>query len=85
VRSAFLDKNQRRPFFLYFRAARPARAARAAPALRGKTGMGPRGDAIVQADWCVGEMLEALERLKLANNTAGAVHERQRPRRGRRL
>ena len=31
--------------------------------------MGPRGDAIVQTDWSVGEILGALDRLKLADNT----------------
>lgn len=31
--------------------------------------MGPRGDAIVQADWCVGQINEALDRLGIADNT----------------
>jgi arylsulfatase A-like enzyme len=31
--------------------------------------MGPRGDAIAQADWCVGEILSTLDRLELASNT----------------
>jgi arylsulfatase A-like enzyme len=31
--------------------------------------MGPRGDAIVQADWSVGEILSALDRFHLADNT----------------
>ena len=31
--------------------------------------MGPRGDAIVQFDWCVGEILTTLDRLELAENT----------------
>ena len=39
------------------------------PRFVGKTGMGPRGDVIVQADWCVGEILATLDRLKLADNT----------------
>ena len=35
----------------------------------GQTGMGPRGDALAQLDWCVGEIMKQLERLKLADNT----------------
>jgi arylsulfatase A-like enzyme len=31
--------------------------------------MGPRGDAIVEFDWCVGEILRKLDDLKLAENT----------------
>ena len=36
---------------------------------KGKTSLGPRGDAIVELDWCVGQLLETLDRLKLAENT----------------
>jgi arylsulfatase A-like enzyme len=39
------------------------------PRFVGATTMGPRGDAIVQADWCVGEILNALDRLDLTNRT----------------
>lgn len=31
--------------------------------------MGPRGDAIAQLDWCVGEIMKKLDELKLADNT----------------
>jgi arylsulfatase A-like enzyme len=39
------------------------------PRFVGKTDMGPRGDAIVQLDWCVGEVLATLDRLNLAEET----------------
>jgi len=39
------------------------------PRFAGKSGMGPRGDAILQFDWAVGEILNTLDRLKLAGNT----------------
>ena len=36
---------------------------------RGKNAMGLRGDAIVQFDWSVGEIMKVLDRLKLTENT----------------
>ncbi len=35
----------------------------------GKTTMGPRGDVILQADWCVGEVMQQLESVGVADNT----------------
>jgi arylsulfatase A-like enzyme len=35
----------------------------------GKSGMGPRGDAILEADWCVGEMLRKLDEWNILENT----------------
>jgi arylsulfatase A-like enzyme len=35
----------------------------------GKSGMGPRGDAIIEFDWSVGEILSTIERLNLSTNT----------------
>lgn len=39
------------------------------PRFDGKSGMGPRGDVIVEADWCVGEFLRTLEEEGLLENT----------------
>jgi arylsulfatase A-like enzyme len=66
---AFLEQNRRRPFFLFFALHDPHVPRVPHPRFAGKTGMGPRGDAIAQADWCVGEVLNALDRLKLASDT----------------
>lgn len=66
---SFIEKNKNNPFFLYF-ALHDIHVPRAPhPRFVGKTDMGPRGDAIVQADWCVGQILDTLERLGIADDT----------------
>lgn len=65
----FIEENKARPFFLFFALHDPHVPRAPHPRFVGKTTMGPRGDAIVQADWCAGEILAALDRLKLARNT----------------
>lgn len=66
---AFVDKQKGQPFFLYF-ALHDIHVPRVPhPRFVGQTAMGPRGDAIVEFDGCVGEILAALDRLKLAENT----------------
>ncbi|MBN1781101.1 arylsulfatase [bacterium] len=65
----FIEQNRHRPFFLYF-SLHDIHVPRVPnPRFRGKTGMGPRGDAIVQADWCVGEILKKLDDSGLTENT----------------
>ena len=65
----FIERNQGKPFFLYF-ATHDIHVPRVPhPRFVGTTGMGPRGDAIAQLDWCTGEILKTLDRLKLADNT----------------
>jgi len=66
---AFIEQNKDRPFFLYFAAHDPHVPRVPHPRFVGKSGCGVRGDAIVQFDWCVGELLHTLDRLDLARNT----------------
>ncbi len=65
----FLEQNRANPFFLYF-ATHDIHVPRL-PNHRfaGKTTMGPRGDAIAELDWCVGQVLDRLDRLGLAEKT----------------
>ncbi|HWL11000.1 MAG TPA: sulfatase-like hydrolase/transferase [Planctomicrobium sp.] len=65
----FLEQHQAIPFFLYFALHDPHVPRVPHPRFVGKTQLGPRGDAIVQADWCVGEILNTLDRLKLSGQT----------------
>ncbi len=65
----FIEKNKEKPFFLYF-ATHDIHVPRVPhPRFVGKTSMGPRGDVIVEFDWSVGQVLETLDRLGLAENT----------------
>jgi arylsulfatase A-like enzyme len=58
-----------KPFFLYF-GTQDIHVPRVPhPRFAGSTSMGPRGDAIAEFDWSVGQILETLDRLGLAKNT----------------
>jgi len=65
----FMEKNQDKPFFLFFSSHDIHVPRMPHERFHGKTKLGFRGDAIVQLDWCVGELMKALDRLKLAEKT----------------
>nr|WP_228486314.1 arylsulfatase [Paludibaculum fermentans] len=66
---SFIEKYKANPFFLYF-ATHDIHVPRM-PNKRfvGKTPMGPRGDVIAELDWTVGQVMDALDRNKLTDNT----------------
>lgn len=65
----FIDSSVDKPFFLYF-ATHDIHVPRIIhPDFVGKSSMGPRGDAIWQVDWCVGELVDYLEQNGMRNNT----------------
>lgn len=67
----FIDRQAaaEQPFFLFF-SLHDIHVPRTPHArFVGKTQMGPRGDVIAQADWCVGEILQRLDSLGLSENT----------------
>lgn len=65
----WIESHKDQPFFLYF-AGHDIHVPRV-PHERfvGKSTLGPRGDCIVEFDWCVGELMKTLDRLNLTNNT----------------
>ena len=66
---AFIEANRSRPFFLYF-ATHDIHVPRVPhPRFAGRSGLGPRGDVIVQLDACVGRILRALDRSGLTETT----------------
>lgn len=58
-----------KPFFLFFPMQQPHVPRTPHPRFEGKSGMGPRGDVILEADWVIGEMYKALEEKGLLENT----------------
>ena len=65
----FIGQNQANPFFLFF-ATHNIHVPRVPhPRFAGQTSMGPRGDAIAELDWSVGQILSQLDRLGLTSNT----------------
>ena len=65
----FIEQHQAGPFFLYL-ATHDIHVPRVPhPRFKGTSQSGVRGDAIHSLDWTVGQVLAALERLKLADRT----------------
>ena len=65
----FIRANKDRPFFLFhsFHDIHVPRLPN--PRFKGKSTMGPRGDAIVQTDWIVGALVDELEKLGIDDRT----------------
>lgn len=66
---SFIERHKKEPFFLYL-ATNDVHVPRVPhPRFVGKSGMGPRGDALLEFDWTVGQVVETLERLGIRKNT----------------
>lgn len=57
------------PFFLYYGLHEPHVPRVPNERFAGKSPMGPRGDVILEADWCVDELLNTIDSLGIADNT----------------
>jgi arylsulfatase A-like enzyme len=70
---AFIDNhaanNNDKPFFLYFASTAPHTPIRPDKPFQGKSKAGPYGDLVHQVDWTFGQILQALQRNGLAENT----------------
>ena len=66
---AYVSKHKDEPFFLYYALQQPHVPRTPHPRFVGKSGMGPRGDVIVEADWVIGEFIKTLETEGLLENT----------------
>ncbi|WP_139958494.1 sulfatase family protein [Flavicella sediminum] len=65
----YVKKNKDKPFFLYYAMQQPHVPRTPHPRFVGKSGLGSRGDVILEADWCIGEFIKTLENENLLENT----------------
>ena len=65
----FIERNAENPFFLYVAHPQPHVPLFVSDKFKGKSERGLYGDVIMEIDWSVGQILEALERNNLDDNT----------------
>jgi len=65
----FVKSHKDKPFFLYYAMQQPHVPRTPNERFVGKSGMGPRGDVILEADWCIGEFVKTLEQEGILENT----------------
>ena len=65
----FIEQNKQQPFFLYYSLTEPHVPRMPSTIFKGTSGLGYRGDAILQLDWAVGEIVKKVEQLGLQQNT----------------
>jgi len=66
---SFIEKHKKEPFFLYFPQSMPHIPIAASEKFKGKSEQGLYGDVLMEIDWSVGQVLEALRKNGLAENT----------------
>lgn len=65
----FITQNKSTPFFLEYNLTEPHVPRMPSTMFKGKSGLGFRGDAILQLDWAVGEIVQQLKLLGIDKNT----------------
>ena len=66
---SFIERNKERPFFLYLAHSMPHVPLFVSDKFAGKSSRGLYGDVIMEIDWSVGRIMEALEKNGLTNRT----------------
>ena len=66
---SFIEKNKARPFFLYVPHTMPHVPLGVSSKFRGKSAKGLYGDVMMELDWSVGEILAAIKKQGLDDNT----------------
>jgi len=83
---SFIEEQQKsspeKPFFLYFAPSSPHIPWLPPDFIKGKSDEGPRGDLCALVDWCVGEIIDALEKNNLLENTLIIFTSDNGPRKG---
>ncbi|PTX59701.1 arylsulfatase A-like enzyme [Kordia periserrulae] len=65
----YVKSHKKNPFFLYYAMQQPHVPRTPHPRFVGTSGMGPRGDVILEADWVIGEFIKTLEEEGILENT----------------
>lgn len=65
----FIVEHKQAPFFLYYSLTEPHVPRMPSTMFKGKSGLGLRGDAILQMDWAVGEIMQQLKTSGIDKNT----------------
>jgi len=65
----FIERNKDKPFFFYLAHSMPHVPLHVSDKFKGKSQQGLYGDVIMEIDWSVGEVLKALKKYKLEENT----------------
>lgn len=66
---SFIQRNKSRPFFLMISTTSPHKPLIPSPEFAGRSKAGAYGDVVEELDWSVGEVMNALEKHGLADNT----------------
>ncbi|MDC1105571.1 arylsulfatase [Prolixibacteraceae bacterium] len=65
----YIKTHKNKPFFLYYALEQPHVPRVPNPKFVGKSGLGPRGDVVLEADWAIGQLVNTLDKEGILENT----------------